>query len=434
VAPTTLDFRAGELRVIHWPADLRPPFGLWPCGDGELRGPARLHAAAVRQLRAAARPFTDRVAPPTAGALPLAPAPPLPPDLEQVFLAWCAHGHRGTACGLDDAARHALVHAATAARRPALLVVPDTGAADLWLAALRARGLPPLAAAIATVAAAARDIGWLGRRHDLLVVDLPELMPGPRLLAVLDGSAAGARLLLPQDANARDLLAWTGRSGPVLAVVDRGPGPRSVELRVPLPADARAVYDAAWSEFLVVYDRFAVAHPHAGFAAFVALARGDPVARPGLLAWHRALRAAAGNAAKAAIVARLLARHGGELVLVFAPDRASTYAFAREHLIAPVTAEIPRAERRAAVAAFVRGELRALVGPRLLDTGVPERCADVGIAVGGGFGRAQRRARAARIRAGGLFYELCGLDTVEVGRARRWRGSAADAAVVVHRR
>jgi len=282
------------------------------------------------------------------------------------------------------------------------------------------------------VAAAARDIGWLGRRHDLLIADLPELMPGPRLLAVLDGSAAGARLLLPQDAHPRDLLAWTGRSGPVLAVCGRDPALRTVELRVPLPADARAVYDAAWSEFLAAYDRFAVAHPHAGFSTFVALARGDAAARPALLAWHRALRAAADNRNKAAVAARLLQRHRGERVLVFAPDRASAYALARAHLIAPITAEIPRAERRAAVAAFARGELRALVGPRLLDTGVPERCADVGIAVGGGFGRAQRKARAARIRAGGLFYELCGLDTVEVGRARRWRGSAAGPAVVVH--
>jgi hypothetical protein len=61
-----------------------------------------------------------------------------------------------------------------------------------------------------------------------------------------------------------------------------------------------------------------------------------------------------------------------------------------------------------------------LVGPRLLDLGVPEATAAVGIVVGGGFGPHQRLAQQRRVRQGGVVYELVAADTAEVGRARRF--------------
>jgi hypothetical protein len=435
-AVTTVDFAAGELRVRGWPAAApRPPFGLLRAGDG-LRGAPRLRRAVLATLRAVGVACDDRLALPP---LEVAAPPPLAGVAASMFAGWRRAGACGIVCGLPALQRPALVHAALAVvRRPALVVVPDTAVAALWRQALGARGVPvadhPRDAAIrlATAAAAVRDIAWLGRRHELLVFDLPELVPQALVPAIADGSAATARLGLANDPDARRLLEWSAGLGPVLGVVDAAATPRCVELRVGMPADARQVYDTAWHAFLGAFDRFAAVQPHAGFHSFVQQARGDPQARPGLLAWHRALRIAAWNDAKAAVVARLLRRHRGARVLVFTPDRDSAYQLARRHLVAPITAEFGRAERQAALAAFAAGTLRVLVGPRLLDAGVPERCADVGILVGGGHGRAQRQARCRRVAANGVVYELVALDTVEVGRAQRWRGAAAGATTVVH--
>jgi superfamily II DNA or RNA helicase len=177
---------------------------------------------------------------------------------------------------------------------------------------------------------------------------------------------------------------------------------------------------------------FVAAQPNGGFGTFVQQARGDPQQRPGLFAWHRALQLASWNRNKADAVAELLARHRNERVLVFTPDRRSTYELARTHLIAPVTAELPRRERQATLAAFAAGRLRTLAGPRLLDLGVPEGCADVGILVGGGYGRDQHDARCRRVAATGVVFELIALDTVEVGRAHRFGRSIAAATAVGH--
>jgi len=192
-----------------------------------------------------------------------------------------------------------------------------------------------------------------------------------------------------------------------------------VRILLPLSADERAAYADAFHTFFGAFDHFTAMAPGAQFAEFVRWARSDPAGRPGLLAWHRALAALAWTRAKSAAVAAILAAHAGARVLLFTADKESTYALARAHLVAPVTAELPRRERQQLLAAFLRAELRALVGPRLLDDGVPEACADVGVVVGSAFGRRQRLARERRIAAPGVVYELLSQDTVEVGRARR---------------
>src|SRR5690606_32093453 len=154
--------------------------------------------------------------------------------------------------------------------------------------------------------------------------------------------------------------------------------------------------------------------------------------RPALRAWHEALRLASWHAHKAAVVADLLHRHRGQRVLLFTPDRATAYELGRTHLVAAITSEIPRAERHALLTAFAKGSLHTLAGPRLLDAGIAERTADVAILIGGGFGRDQRLSRRRRVRSSGIIYELVSQETLEVGRAQRFRDPGADAAPVVH--
>lgn len=430
----TLELENGMLRVRGWPSPLRPPFGLSAEGQ-DLRGPARLRAAVRDALVTAGTSFDDRLAPPAleAGSAPRAPDPPPP-----VLHAWLANDGKGVVCGLPEVTRVDLVLAAVHARSAAALVVArDSGAVHAWQTTLRGHGIAPgrapEAIGVTTVADAARTMHWRAKHHELLVVDRPEQMPHTALAAVVDGSAALLRLAFVDRAS-RELLRWTAGLGPLFGVMATAMAPPRIELRVALSADERATYDAAWHTFLRAFDAFAALQPNAGFHTFVQQARADEKQRPSLLAWHRALQVAGWNVGKARVCADLLARHRGQRVLVFTPDRRSAYDLARTHLITPLTAELPRGERDAALSAFRDGSLRVLAGPRLLDLGVPERCADVGILLASAFGSAQHETRCRRVARNGLLYELLALDTVEVGRARRFDRATAAAPVAVPRR
>lgn len=431
-----LAFRAGRLIVGCWPDELPVPFGLTPDGT-RFVGPARLRRRVLAALRHAGVGCRDRTA---IDPLPLEYLVPRHPGLEPdeaaiSALAALRHAdHMGLVVGLSDGARLALVDSLIrTTRQRGLVVVVDSAAEDRWHGGIERADLVDLCN-VRRIGAAARDVHWLGARHDLLVIDAPELMPWPALEQVLDGSTATLRVGMPGRADARSFARWGAGLGPLVGVVDEQRTPRCHELRVPLPPAAREAYEAAWDQFLLAFDRFATLHPVASFGTFVEQARKDPKQRPALHAWHEALRLAAWHEPKAEVTGELLARHRHQQVLVFTPDRRTAYALAEEHLIHPITAEIPRAERRQALAAFADGSLRTLVGPRLLDLGVPDCSADVAILVGGGFSRNQRSARCRRVASHGIVYELVSLDTVEVGRAHRWRGAAADATAVVHRR
>ncbi|MBK8096228.1 MAG: hypothetical protein IPK26_03930 [Planctomycetes bacterium] len=412
-----IDCRQGRLRVRGWPNRLRLPPGFQPDGaDGEWVGSCSFRRVVRERMQQADVAFADRCELPAVAV----PAPPCAPSTVATRTAWLAARQAGVVCGVPAKQGHELAAAAVhAVARPALIVVPDSAAASCWVTALAGFGLLAPVVRVLPAAVAAGQMHWLCDQHELLIVDALDVVPLPRLSALCRDSAAIARLGLAGFVDPRRMLDWSAALGPVLAIT-RSEGRQTIELRVPLPPAEREPYDAAWHEFLCAYDAWAVGNPAAGFGAFVATARSDVAMRPGLLAWHRALRLAAWNPGKAAVVDELLARHRGQRIVVFTPDRASAYALARAHLVPAITAELPRREREAMVGAFVVGDLRVVVGPRLLDHGLPEAIADVGILVGGGLGPAQRQARLRRVAATGVVYELVGLGTIEVGRARRW--------------
>lgn len=427
--PPSLQFRAGQILAHHWPEALRPPHEMRPVG-GHLEGPARLRWRLRAALDDAGIRYLDRTGP-TGVAIPAhchgdeAPFGPL--------LALRQAGYRGLLLGLADTARIALV--GTLCRvlaQNALVAVADSGAEHRW----RQATAGSLASLITprTIATLARDMHWLGARHDVLVIDTPELMPHGALAETCDGSAALARVGLLARIDTAAAARWGPGIGPLLCRIERRDGARLTEVRVPLPAAQRASYDAAWHTFLAAFDRFAAARPNAGFGTFVQQARDDPGQRPALRAWHEAVRLAAWHEAKATLVGDLLQQHAHERTLVFTPDRRSAYELASRHLVPAITAEIPRAERQAMLDGFRAGSLRTLVGPRLLDLGVPEGSADVAILVGGGYGRDQREARVARVCAAGHVYELTTQDSLEIGRAWRWRNADAPRTTALHDR
>lgn len=413
---TTILERSGRsLRVRGWPDDLRPPLGATVLPTGELHGPLSLRPRLRRTLHQAGAAVVDLL---TSPPVPIEQRPHALEPSPVPLAGWLAHGGHGLVVGLGDGAMVDLLLAAVRhTGAPTLLLVRDSGAELRWQQALRER--PGTAAIdVRTAADAARTLAAQVPRHDLLVVAQPELLPAPTLTTALAGLAP-AHVLAFVDHAGPELQATTAWAGPLLAVCERGPAAPRLELHLPLSPSERQAHDEAWHEFLCGYDAFAALRPEAGFGTFVQEARGEPAWRPSLLAWHRARAVAAWTVAKAAACGELLARHRRQSVLVFTPDRGSAYELARAHLIAPLTAELSRGERAGLLAAFARGQLKALAGPRLLELGVAAGSADVGIVVGGGYGRADRRARFDRIAPHGIVYELVSEGTAEVGRAQR---------------
>ena len=427
--PTALDLHQGQLRVRGWPPHLPIPYGMTAMPDHTLRGRPGLRARVHRTLAAFGAPFVDALTPRPLPTERL-PAGPSPPPL--ALLPWRQHGGAGLAIGLPEGERVDLVLAAAHfTRARPLLVARDTGAAHEWSRALRER-CGPDTLAVHTLADALRTFAHRAPQHELLVVDALELLPQPSLTTLIDNLACAHTLGFAADAHHPAMLAWTAQFGQLLVLNHRPAAWRRIELHLPLAAHERRDHDAAWHTFLAAFDRFVTARPNAGLGTFVQEARNEPTWRPALLAWHQAQRIASWNAAKAAACGELLTRHRGERVLVFTPDRASAYQLARTHLVAPITAELARGERERLLDDFRSGTLRCLVGPRLLDLGVPEGLADVGILVGGGHGERQRNARLQRVRHGGLVHELIAEDTAEVGRVHRFTRNAPAPLAVVH--
>lgn len=432
--PIHLSWRRGVLHGGPWPDGARLPFGCEWSGRGApwFEAPASRHAVLRRAAGRLGCLLVDDV--PAAAALPLRPAPvPLPASLQLALAAFQGGGRRGLVLGGDDAARTDLAAAAIArCGRATVVLAPTAAGVDGWIAALRqslggavgaltlTRPPPPIAvAAVAPFAAMAER--W-GNRFRLLIADGCDRVPLGALRHGVSCCTATQRLGFVGTASAARLLELSGLFGPLLHQCVADTVTRHV-LHLPLGAGERAVYEQHWSRFLAGYDRCAAMTGSLGFAGFVRWARRDD--RPALLAWHGAQRALHWTKAKAAACALLLRRHRGQRLLFFTGDRESAYALCRSCHVLPITSELPAAARRQALAAWAAGEVPALCGPRLCEEAHGLPLADVGVVVGGAFGKGQLQARLLRVRGDGSFYQLLSQDTVEVSRQQRQRDGAA---------
>jgi superfamily II DNA or RNA helicase len=188
----------------------------------------------------------------------------------------------------------------------------------------------------------------------------------------------------------------------------------------------RERYDADQRAFSELQRQFQRLFPQGSWRELSAFGASSAEGRAALAAWRRARRLVGFTEAKARAVRRLLARHRGSRVLVFTADNAAAYAIAREHLIMPITCDVPRSERERALLDFRRGELRALVSSRVLNEGIDVPDADVAIIVGSTLGEREHVQRVGRLlrpvpgkRA--LVYELVTVATSEVWRAAQRR-------------
>jgi superfamily II DNA or RNA helicase len=374
----------------------------------------------------------------------------LRPYQEAAIDAWELRGRRGTVV-LPTGAGKTHVAIAIMARTGlrTLCLVPTRALVEQWIQQIARfypgplgwygdgrRDLAPVT--VSTFESAYRHMERLGNQFELLVIDEAHHFGTGVRDEALEMAAASARLGLtatPRTSSAESRfgelvggvvfeLAIGDLMGSFLATFD------VITLHLELGPAERAIYDRLQTAFMDVHREFRRRVPNGSWADFVRIASRTDVGRAALAAGREARHLVMYPESKRHAVAALLARHRDARVLVFTADNETAYAISREHLVMPLTCDIGRQERTAALDRFREGTLRVLVSARVLNEGIDVPEADVAIIVGGTQGErehVQRVGRLLRPRVGkrALVYELVCRATVETRQAQRRRRALA---------
>jgi hypothetical protein len=119
-----------------------------------------------------------------------------------------------------------------------------------------------------------------------------------------------------------------------------------VRLYVDLDEVTRASYGRARETFLSAYRQFHRTTRSASWDAFVRVASCSSYGRAALRAFHESRTIVSTAREKGDLVAKLLAEHSEEPVLVFTADNAAAYALSRRLLVPALTCHIGRARER----------------------------------------------------------------------------------------
>jgi superfamily II DNA or RNA helicase len=161
------------------------------------------------------------------------------------------------------------------------------------------------------------------------------------------------------------------------------------------------------------------------FGELIRRSGSDPVARQALRAHHQARMIALNAEAKLGEVARLLAQHRGDKVLIFSEYTALVDRLSAALALPAITYRTAPDERKAILRAFRGGAYSKLVAGRVLNEGVDVPDANVAIVVSGNSTPREHIQRLGRIirpkQSEALLYELVTRYTSEVGAARRRR-------------
>jgi superfamily II DNA or RNA helicase len=455
-----LTFDRGTILLVDPPWTFDPaslPGAQWDERVQVHRAPAYRHAEIRAKLEGLGIQFRDEV--PNAVRSPQAFRDfELRPYQEEAHADWAAAGRRGlvvlpTGSGKTRVAVAAIARAGV----PAICLVPTRVLLEQWRKVLAelypaevgcfGDGEHRLASlTVSTYESAWRYMDRLGNRFSLLVVDEAHHFGTGARDECLEMSCAPFRLGLtatpPEAPPAADRLA--SLLGPIVfrRSIDDLVGEylasyRIETVEVDLDLDERAAYEQWMAAFRPVHLRFGRLHPRASWQDFVREAARSDEGRRAVAAWRSARRLLAFCRSKRSRLAALLRENRGAKVLVFTGDNEATYAVAREHLIMPLTCDIGRSERDAALAAFKAGQLRALVSSQVLNEGLDVPDAEVAIIVAGRLGRRehlQRIGRLLRPAPGKLavVYELVVRHSVEVHQVARKREGLAPRSTATH--
>ncbi len=167
-----------------------------------------------------------------------------------------------------------------------------------------------------------------------------------------------------------------------------------------------------------------------GWGQFIMLSSRSPVGRRAFRAWREQRRIALQCESKLDALAKLLASHGRDPTIVFTADNDTVYRISRRHLMPAITHQTPAKERRATLAAFESGAIRAIVTSRVLNEGVDLPAAQVGVVLSGSSSvreHVQRLGRILRKKEGkqAILYELVTVETGEERSSERRREHGA---------
>ena len=372
---------------------------------------------------------------------------PLRPYQQAALLAWELGGRRGLIALPTGSGKTRVALAAMAALlEPALCLVPTRVLLHQWRAEIAnfydgpigclgdgERALSPIS--VATFESAYRSMERIGAHFGLVVVDEAHHFGRGIRDEALEMAIAPARMGLSatpsaEPVSAARLAQLVGPPVYEMSVAELAGSYLAnfgvVVLRLPLDRQERQDYEREIAAFQKAFVAFRRTQGAASWQDFIATASRSVEGRAALDSWRASRRIISFTRAKAAALADLLARHQDCRVLVFTADNCTAYAVSRKHLLMPITCDIGRAERDAALDAFRRGELRALVSSRVLNEGLDVPDADIAIVLGGTQGErehVQRVGRLLRPAPGkyAMVYELVAADTVEVRQAARRR-------------
>jgi superfamily II DNA or RNA helicase len=184
-------------------------------------------------------------------------------------------------------------------------------------------------------------------------------------------------------------------------------------------------YEVLMAEFRWYLARHGLATRGNCFEALVQRAGYDPAARQALQAQRQARMIALNAEAKLVHIARLLARHHDDRVLIFAEYTALVEAISRRLLIPAITYRTDPRERRAVLEGFRAGQYSKLVTGRVLNEGVDLPDANVAIIASGSSATREYIQRLGRVLRPkpqtAVLYELITRRTSETRAARRRR-------------
>ena len=393
VSEVRLTFDRGTLIVDRVPPDVDAgtlPDVRWDARVGGWRARACAHAAIVEELPRRGLDVDDRVrAAGRAGAgIGGWPAPPLRPYQDDALTAWELGGHRGVVVLPTGAGKTRVAIAAIAAMRaPALVLVPTRVLLHQWTTALREAGVARIGVlgdgerqieptTVATYESAWRMIEHIGGRFGMLVVDEVHHFAGGARTEILEACTASRRLGLTATPVTDDdqlarligpavfVLGIRALQGSFLAELE------VVTLGIELTRDEREQYQTLMEPFVELTRQLRRTIPNARFEEILRVASGSREGRAAVEGLRRARALCAYPERKRAALRRLLDRTRQQRTLVFTGDNASAYAVAREHLVMPMTCDIGRKEREAALARFRDGALCCLVSAQVLNEGL----------------------------------------------------------------
>jgi superfamily II DNA or RNA helicase len=378
------------------------------------------------------------------------------PYQEDALAAWLAAGGRGVVVLPTGAGKTIL--ALMAIERLALrtlIVVPTIELLYQWrTAAIEHLGVPkskvgvigdgqrePRPITIITYASAAMPEAPIGGTG-LLICDEAHHLPSPSYASIPARCGAPYRLGItatPERSDGADSALDT-LLGPV--VYQRSPAElsaaghlakfREKRIYVDLQPEEALRYAALMTEWkwFVARNRGLLARGGDFFGELIRRSGSDPSARQALRAHHQARMIALNAESKLGEVARLLAQHRSDKVLIFSEYTALVDKISRALALPAITYRTAPDERKSILQAFRNGGYSKLVAGRVLNEGVDVPDANIAIVVSGNSTPREHIQRLGRIirpkQREALLYELVTRYTSEVGAARKRRGKTKD--------